>query len=86
MYRVHVEPIDTRVVYTTDYAGKALKTPRFMEDDVLILPRTSEELESGRRVAMFKARDIRDIQSRFNVSDDLARALLADPNALERLA
>jgi hypothetical protein len=73
MYRIDVGPTDARVVYTTDYAGKALKTPRFDQDDILILPKTTGELESGRRVAMFGARKIRDIQARYNVSDEVAR-------------
>jgi hypothetical protein len=86
MYRIDVMPIDPRIVYTTGYAGKALKTPRFMEDDVLILPQTSQELESGRRITMFKARQIRDIQARFNVSDDVARAAVARSKGVGWLA
>src|SRR5262249_19289829 len=76
MYCIHVEPIDSRIIYTTDYAGKAFKTPRFDQDDVLILPKTTGELETGRRVAMFGARKLRDLQSRYNISDEVACALV----------
>ena len=86
MYRIDVVPMDARIVYTTDYAGKALKTPRFDQDDILILPKTTSELESGRRVLTFKARQIRDIQSRYNVSDEVARTIASNRRLLENMA
>jgi hypothetical protein len=58
MYRIDVVAIDSRIVYTTGYAGKALKTPRFDEDDI-------------------------DIQSRYNVSDELARALVNGKRSMQ---
>jgi len=85
-YRIDVAPMDARVVYTTGYAGKALKTPRFDQDDILILPKTTGELESAWRVAMFGARKIRDIQSRHNVSDEVARNIASNRRLLENIA
>jgi hypothetical protein len=85
MYRIDVVPMDARIVYTTDYAGKALKRPRFDQDDTLILPKTTSELESGRRVLTFKARQIRDVQSRYNVSDEVARNLASNRRLLENM-
>jgi hypothetical protein len=86
MYRIDVVPMDARIVYTTDYAGKALKKPRFDQDDILILPKRTGELQSGRRVAMFRARKIRDIQSRYNVSDEVARAIVSNRRLLQTMA
>jgi hypothetical protein len=85
MYRIDVVPMDARIVYTTDYAGKALKTPRFDQDDILILPKTTGELGSGRRVAMFRARKIRNIQARYNVSDEVARYMASNRRLLEEM-
>jgi hypothetical protein len=85
MYRIDVVPVDARIVYTTDYAGKALKTPRFDQGDILILPKTTGELESGRRVAMFGARKVRDIQARYNVSDEIARNIASNRRLLEEM-
>lgn len=76
LYRIHVKPIDHSPVHTTDYAGKALKSRRFTEDDVLILPRSVSELNQS-SILTTTARKLRDIQSRFNVSDEVARALFA---------
>jgi hypothetical protein len=85
MYRIDVVPVDARIVYTTDYAGKALKTPRFDQGDILILPKTTGELELGRRVAMFGARKVRDIQARYNVSDEIARNIASNRRLLEEM-
>jgi hypothetical protein len=85
MYRIDVVRMDARVVYTTDYAGKALKTPRFDQDDILILPKTTSELEPGRRVLTFKARQIRDIQAHYNVSDEVAWAIASNRRLLENM-
>jgi hypothetical protein len=82
-YRIDVAPMDARVAYTTDYAGRALKTPRFDQDDILVLPKTTGELESACRVAIFGARDI---QSRHNVSDEVARNIASNRRLLENIA
>jgi hypothetical protein len=83
MYRVDVELIDSRIVYTTDYAGKALKTRRYNQDDILILPRTTGELESDCRTVMFGGRRVRDIQARYNVSEEVARSIVSNRRLLE---
>jgi hypothetical protein len=85
MYRIDVVPMDARIVYTTDYAGKALKTPRFDQDDILILPKTTSELEPGLHVLTFKARQIRDVQSRYNVSEEVAWTLVSNRRLLENV-
>lgn len=77
MYRIHVEPIEHSAVYVTDYAGKAVKTRRFIDDEILILPRSSGEVSEQSSLSDPEARTIRNIQSRFNVSDELARAIAA---------
>jgi hypothetical protein len=85
MYRIDVVPMDSRIVYTTDYAGKALKTPRFDQDDILILPKTTSELKSGPRVLTFKARQVRDVQARYNVSDEVAQVIASNRRLLENI-
>jgi hypothetical protein len=77
LHRIHVEPIDHGPVYTTNYAGKALKTRRFTEDDVLILPQSVSELAQQRSSISAEARKLRDIQSRYGFSDEVALAMLA---------
>jgi hypothetical protein len=77
MYRIHVEPIDHSAVYVTGYAGKALKTPRCLNDDILVLPRSVDEISRQNGLIDQDNRQMRDIQSRFNVSDELARAIVA---------
>jgi hypothetical protein len=76
LYRIDVKPIDHSPVYVTDYAGKALKTRKFTEDDVLILPQSISEIAQKSSLPDPEGRKIRDIQSRFNVSDEVARTLL----------
>jgi hypothetical protein len=46
----HVTPISTQELFVVDYAGKAIKRRRFSYDDILILPRTSNELRQGMSV------------------------------------
>jgi hypothetical protein len=48
LYRIHVKLIDHLPFYVTGYAGKSLKSPRFSGDDVLILPRSIDELRDQR--------------------------------------
>jgi hypothetical protein len=78
MYRVHVEPIRFDACYVTDYGGKAIKNSRFSTDHILILPRAATELAKGTRPADPDGRRIQDLQSRYNVSDELAVGLLAE--------
>jgi hypothetical protein len=63
-------------VSVTDYAGKALKTRRFTEDDVLILPQSVSEIAQKSSLLDLEARKIRDIQSQCHVSDEIARTFL----------
>jgi hypothetical protein len=78
MYRIYVEPIRDNSAYVTDYGGKAIKNNRFSTDDILILPKTVDELSKVATVRDSEARTVRDIQSRYNLSDELAWDLLLD--------
>jgi hypothetical protein len=78
MYRIYVEPIRDNSAYVTDYGGKAIKNNRFSIDDILILPKTTAELSQVATAIDSDARAARDLQSRYNLSDELARDLLAD--------
>jgi hypothetical protein len=75
LYRIDIRPITHSPDHVTQYAGKALKTRQFTEDDLLILPESIGERAREAPLTSAEARKIRDIQSRFNVSDDVARAL-----------
>jgi hypothetical protein len=77
MYRIHVEPIEHSAVYVTDYAGKGVKTRRFIDDEILVLPRSIDEVSEQNSLSDPEVRKLRDIQSRFNVSDELARVIAA---------
>jgi hypothetical protein len=75
--RIHVEPITSKVVFVTDYAGKAIKRERFPIDDVLVLPMTTSELPT-RHCSQARdehTRGIKDIQSSMNVSDEVAELI-----------
>ena len=45
---IDVVQIKDRRQYTTDYAGKGLKRPRFNTDHILVLPRTLSELPGSK--------------------------------------
>jgi hypothetical protein len=65
---IDVVPITNNPSYTTRYGAKGLKRRTFSSDDVLILPKTLDELADKTP----QARDpIRDIQAATNVSDEL---------------
>jgi hypothetical protein len=72
MYRIHVEPIRFDACYVTDYGGKAIKNSRFSTDHILVLPKSPSELAKETRPADPAARKMQDIQSRYNVSDEVA--------------
>jgi hypothetical protein len=55
-----------------------LRSWQFTEDDMLILPESMRERAQQAPLTDAEARRIRDIQSRFNVSDDVARAMLGN--------
>jgi hypothetical protein len=74
LYRIDVRPITHSPDHVTQYAGKSLRSWQFAEDDVLILPESVGERAKETPLTNAEERKLRDIQSRFNVSDDLARS------------
>jgi hypothetical protein len=78
IHRIHVEPITHKEQFVVDYAGKAIKRKRFSTDDVLILPKALSEVakaETPTQEMSAKQRAIKDIQSRHNVSDEIALSM-----------
>ena len=62
-----------------DYAAKTIKNHRADEGDILILPRSVTELPDKKKTAFDpKDRLLKDIQSRFNVCDEVARKMRDD--------
>jgi hypothetical protein len=66
------------VPFVTDYAGKAGKRKKFSSDDILILPRTLQELLQ--KVAETEDvggvdRELKDIMSAHNVSEEIAQEI-----------
>jgi hypothetical protein len=84
IHRIHVEPITYKEKFVIDYAGKAIKRKRFSNDDILILPKSlSEVTKPGIPLQEMspQQRAIKDIQSRHNVSDEIALSMyLAHPS------
>jgi hypothetical protein len=84
IHRIHVEPITHKEKYVVDYAGKTIKRKRFSNDDLLILPKSlSEVTKSGPLLQEMspEERAIKEIQSRHNVSDEMALSMyLAHPS------
>jgi hypothetical protein len=74
LYRIDIRPITHNPDHVTQYAGKAFRSWQFTEDDVLILPESVGERAQQNPLTNAEERKLRDIQSRFNVSDDLARS------------
>lgn len=78
--RSPIERIDIREIdpenlnYVVDYAGKTMKTNRVSQDDILLLPDTRKTEDSPPLAP--EEREIRDIQSRLNVSDSTARQMV----------
>ena len=62
-----------------DYAAKTIKNHRANEKDIIVLPRSVTELPEKKR-PIFDPRDrlLKDIQSRFNVSGELAQQIRDD--------
>jgi hypothetical protein len=90
IHRIHVEPITQKEKVVVDYAGKAIKRKRFSNDDILVLPKslgevTSSQNTSGQEKMSAKKRASKDIQSRYNVSDEMALSMyLAHPSGRSR--
>jgi hypothetical protein len=62
-----------------DYAAKTIKNHRADEGDILILPRSVKELpEKKTSILDSKDRLLKDIQSRFNVCDEMAQKMRDD--------
>jgi hypothetical protein len=78
LHRIDIRPITHSPDHVTQYAGKALRSWQFTEDDMLILPESMRERAQQAPLTDAEARRIRDIQSRFNVSDVVARTLVAN--------
>ena len=74
---VDVQRIKSSPGYTTDYALKGLKRADLGLDDVLVFPRVLNEL-SGLPQSDSGCRHIKDLQSAFNFSDELAQQICAD--------
>jgi hypothetical protein len=78
LYRIDVRPITHSPDHVTQYAGKALKSWQFNEDDMLILPESVGERAQQAPLTNAEARKLRDIQSRYSVSDEVARTMLGN--------
>jgi hypothetical protein len=78
LYRIDIKPITHSPDHVTRYAGKALKQWQFTEEDVLVLPESMGERARETPLTNTEQRRIRDIQSRYSVSDEVARALAAN--------
>jgi hypothetical protein len=70
--RIHVEHIKSHFERVSDYAVKTMKWGRADPDDILILPRTPDEMTRRSRPSSPGEKAIKDIQSAFNVSDEVA--------------
>ena len=62
-----------------DYAAKTIKNRRANEEDIIVLPRSVTELPAKKKT-IFDPKDrlLKDIQSRFNVSDEMAQQIRHD--------
>ena len=61
-----------------DHAAKTIKNRRADEEDIIVLPRSVTELPAKKTAFDPKDRLIKDIQSRFNVCDEMARKMRDD--------
>ena len=78
IHRIHVEPITDRERFVVDYAGKAVKHRRFSNDDILIVPKALSEVSKAPTPSQkmsSEERAIKEIQSRHNVSDEIALSM-----------
>jgi hypothetical protein len=73
---IHAGPATDHFRSLADYSGKAVKRGRTSYDDVLVLPRTGEELQQGSVESRSRRdREIKDIMSARNVSIEMAQSL-----------
>jgi hypothetical protein len=74
--RIHVKPIDD-IPGIADYTFKTVKWGRADPDDILILPASTTELPQRSLPDASGDRGIKDIQSAYNVSDEVAEEIYA---------
>jgi hypothetical protein len=78
LYHLDVRPITHDATFVVDYLGKWIKRGVFSTDDILLLPKTKDELLI-RPVGLphnTPHRSIKDIQSASNVSDEVAKTMV----------
>ena len=78
IHRIHVKPLTHKEEFVVEYAGKAIKRKRFSNDDILILPKSLSEvtkLQPSVQEMSPEERGIKEIRSRYNVSDEVAVAM-----------
>jgi hypothetical protein len=76
--RIHVKAV-YHIPGISDYSAKTVKWHRADENDILILPRSVNELRDSRRVLNPDETAIRDIQAKYNVSTEMARRMACSP-------
>lgn len=74
--RIYAEEITHNIDYVVEYNMKSLKRRTVDFDDVLVLPKCVDELLSKRKVIDPKDRAIKDLQSHWNCSDEVAESML----------
>ncbi len=76
--RIHIK-VGGDIAGLADYAAKNIKYDRTNEEDIIVLPRSVTELPAKKRPT-FDPRDrfLKDIQSRFNMSDEMAQRMRDD--------
>jgi hypothetical protein len=77
LYHLDVKPITHDGTYVVDYLGKWIKRGRFSTDDILLLPKTRNELFIKHLNLPHNAYHsaIKDIQSAYNVSNKAAKTM-----------
>lgn len=78
--RVHVVRPIGNIGHLADYSIKSVKRKTDLSDYILILPRASSEREPQRAMSDTD-RGIKEIQSRLNVSEEIAQAILRNNRA-----
>lgn len=76
--RIHITAV-WDIPGLADYAAKTLKYNRADKEDIIVLPRLLKELPETKRVLLDPTTQaIKDIQSRFNLSTEIARNIVND--------
>jgi hypothetical protein len=76
--RIDVTPIDRNPGRIVDYTFKTVNRLKASWDDMIVLPRTIDEMTSSQIAPDPRERAIKNLQSALNLSDELAAALLDD--------